>query len=238
MNLSIVIPVHNESANIGRLIEEIAALPLESICEIVIVNDASTDDTCSVLTSIQAKVAGLQVLQHRETYGQSAAIITGIRHARGEIIVTLDGDGQNDPADIPVLLDILQKNKNITMVTGHRQNRQDRFYRIISSKIANRVRQVFLKDDTPDTGCGLKIFYKEAFMALPFFDHMHRFLPALIKMQNGEVVSIKVNHRSRQYGRSNYGMLQRLAAGIVDLLGVFWLRCRTPHISLVEKNNE
>jgi dolichol-phosphate mannosyltransferase len=231
-NLSIVIPACNEADNIGTLISEIKQLKLAQTYEIIIVDDASSDDTYANVLKMKADVPELKIIQHASRYGQSAAIATGIAHAGGELIVTMDGDGQNNPADIPTLVSALLNSKNIRlrMVAGYRKKRDDSSWRIISSKIANAVRSFFLRDQTPDTGCGLKVFYRSAFINLPFFDHMHRFLPALIQMQGGDVISIEVTHRARIHGTSNYGTLNRLWVGIIDILGVSWLRLRSKKI--------
>lgn len=232
IDISIVIPVHNEAGSIGTLITEIERLQLSHSFEIIIVDDASTDNTHARLLSLQADVPRLKIIQHQSNYGQSAAIATGIAHANGDLIVTMDGDGQNNPADIPRLIDSIShsNNGNVLMIAGFRKKRNDPRWRIISSKIANSVRSFFLNDQTPDTGCGLKIFYRSAFISLPFFDHMHRFLPSLIQMQGGEVISMEVTHRARIHGTSKYGTMNRLWVGIVDMLGVSWLRLRTKKI--------
>lgn len=233
-NISIVIPAHNEADNIGTLISEITHLKLNQTYEIIIVDDASSDDTYANALKMKADVPELKIIQHAGRYGQSAAIATGIAHAGGELIVTMDGDGQNNPADIPALVSTLlnSKNSNLRMVAGFRKKRDDSSWRIISSKIANSVRSFFLRDQTPDTGCGLKVFYRSAFINLPFFDHMHRFLPALIQMRGGDVISIEVTHRARKHGTSNYGTLNRLWVGIIDILGVSWLRLRSKKVNI------
>jgi glycosyltransferase involved in cell wall biosynthesis len=237
MIISIVIPVHNEADNIGQLIGEIDMIPSNHSYEIVVVDDASHDNTPVVLSEIKQDMTNMKVIRHKEKQGQSGAIATGVEHSEGELIVIMDGDGQNDPADMPKIISTLLDNKSCRMVTGYRKKRNDSSWRIISSKIANSVRSYLLKDDTPDTGCGLKVTYRSAFMALPFFDHMHRFLPALIKMQGGDIISVEVNHRKRKHGKSNYGTLDRLWAGLIDLAGVYWLCLRTRKISDREKTN-
>jgi dolichol-phosphate mannosyltransferase len=232
--ISIVIPAYNEAENIGTLISEIKQLELNSVYEIIIVDDASSDDTYASTLTLKAAVPELRIIQHESTYGQSAAVATGVAHADGELIVTMDGDGQNNPADIPRLINALlsSKNANLRMVAGFRKKRDDPPWRIISSKIANSVRSFFLRDQTPDTGCGLKVFYRSAFISLPFFDHMHRFLPALIQMQGGDVISVEVSHRARIHGTSKYGTLNRLWVGIIDIFGVFWLRLRSKKVHI------
>ncbi|HBA87771.1 MAG TPA: dolichol-phosphate mannosyltransferase [Geobacter sp.] len=230
--ISIVIPAHNEAENIGILIDEILATKIE--CEIVVVDDASTDDTHARLLTLKQTVPTLKVIQHDRSYGQSAAVSTGIRHACGDLIATMDGDGQNNPADIPRMVEAILKsdNGNLRMVAGYRKKRDDPPWRILSSKLANAYRRFFLRDETPDTGCGLKVFYRSAFLNLPFFNHMHRFLPALIKMQGGDVISVEVSHRARAHGVSKYGTLNRLWVGIVDIFGVCWLRMRAKNVKI------
>lgn len=234
INLSIVIPAYNEAGNIGALISEITQLKLNPPYEIIVVDDASSDDTYNTVLKLKTDIPELKIIQHESTCGQSAAVATGIAHAAGELIVTMDGDGQNNPADIPKLVSALvtSKNPNLRMVAGFRKKRDDSPWRIISSKIANSVRSFFLRDQTPDTGCGLKVFYRSAFINLPFFDHMHRFLPALIQMQGGDVVSIEVTHRARMRGVSKYGTLDRLWAGVIDIMGVSWLHLRSKKVNI------
>ena len=227
MDVSMVIPVCNEAGNIGSLIDEIVMQFKSDSYEIVVVDDASKDNTATVLADLKQRHPQLNVITQKETYGQSIAIATGVHAAEADVIVTLDGDGQNDPADIPRLIAALSENKPCQMVVGHRKKRNDSFWRVLTSKIANSVRSTFLNDHTPDTGCGLKAFYKASFLTLPHFDHMHRFLPALIKMYGGEVMSVPVKHRMRLHGQSKYGTLDRLGAGLIDLVGVGWLRMRS-----------
>ncbi len=236
MQLSVVVPVHNEGENIAPLIDEIvAALAGREDYEIIYVNDGSRDDTATRLAEAATRLPQLRVITHARACGQSTAVATGIRHARGRWIATLDGDGQNDPADIPKLLAVLtdptRPLKRI-MAAGYRRKRQDTWIKRISSKIANGVRSRLLGDATPDTGCGLKVFERAVFLELPYFDHMHRFLPALVRRAGYELVSVEVNHRHRTRGVSKYGTLDRLAVGIVDLFGVMWLqrRARVPEI--------
>ncbi|WP_456473193.1 glycosyltransferase family 2 protein [Desulfolithobacter sp.] len=234
ISISVVLPVHNEAENIEELIREIQATNLEYPCEIITVDDASNDDTRTILRNLQKNIPELIVLEHKENYGQSAALATGIYNARGEIIVTLDGDGQNNPADIPKLVSRLleQQPPELQMVAGFRRKRNDSRWRIVSSRLANTVRSYLLGDGTPDTGCGLKVFYKSTFERLPFFDHMHRFLPALVQIRGGQVVSLEVSHRPRKHGASHYGTMNRFLAGIVDVMGVFWLKKRAKIIKL------
>jgi dolichol-phosphate mannosyltransferase len=227
--LSVVIPVRNEAPNIAPLVAEIEAALAGVPHEIVYVDDGSTDHTPESLRDAQAAGAPVRALRHRESCGQSAAIITGVKAARGRWIATLDGDGQNDPADIPRLFARARaeaEQGRRTMVAGHRVNRKDSGVKRYSSKVANAIRSRLLRDATPDTGCGLKVFPRDLFLDLPHFDHMHRFLPALTLRQGGSVVSEPVNHRPRVRGASNYGTLDRLAVSLFDLVGMAWLQRR------------
>lgn len=232
MTISVVIPAHNEAENIASLVQEIVATGLD--CEIVVVDDGSTDDTHARLLALKSSVPSLKVVQHDRAYGQSAAVATGIKQAGGTLIGTLDGDGQNNPADLPKMIEAIRNstNPNLKMVAGYRKKRDDSAWRIMSSRIANAYRRFFLRDETPDTGCGLKVFYRAAFLELPFFDHMHRFLPALIRMKGGDVISVEVHHRPRTAGVSKYGTLNRLWVGIVDIFGVCWLRMRAKNVKI------
>jgi dolichol-phosphate mannosyltransferase len=229
--LSVVVPVRNEAENILPLVQEIEAALAGVAHEVVYVDDGSTDATAQRLAEAAARF-GVRVIRHRTSCGQSAAVATGVRAAQGAWIATLDGDGQNDPADIPALLAEAHLLGSRVLVAGHRVQRRDSRIKRVSSRIANRVRSSLLGDATPDTGCGLKVFSRELFLGLPQFDHMHRFLPALVLRAGGRTVSVPVGHRPRMRGRSNYGTLDRLAVGIVDLFGVWWLqrRGRLPHI--------
>ncbi|MGR8933833.1 MAG: glycosyltransferase [Gammaproteobacteria bacterium] len=231
MKISIVVPVHNEAENIFPLLTEIEqAMGDAAAYEIIYVDDGSRDATPFELDDALRRHKQLRIIRHRSSCGQSAAIHSGVRAARYPFIATLDGDGQNDPADIPKLYTKLKRHRqqrpNVWMVAGWRQKRRDTGWRRFSSQVANRVRAALLADETPDTGCGLKIFLREAFLTLPYFDHMHRFLPALVLRSGGQVISEPVNHRPRNRGQSKYGTLDRLAVGIVDLLGVMWLKSR------------
>lgn len=238
--LSVVVPVKNEAANIEPLIREIqAATEKLTAYEIIYVDDGSNDATLVELKRMAASVPQLRILRHRESCGQSTAITTGVLAASHGWIATLDGDGQNDPADIPKLLQRLRatsSNENLHMLAGWRANRRDTWLRRFSSKVANGVRSSLLHDATPDTGCGLKVFSREAFLRLPYFDHMHRFLPALVQRQGGRVESVVVNHRPRERGTSKYGLHNRLWVGIVDLFGVGWLmrRAKRPDIQSIQ----
>lgn len=230
VELSIVVPVRNEQDNILPLLAEIhAALGERREFEVVYVDDGSTDGTASVLRGAMTQYPRLRVIAHARSCGQSAALFTGVRTARGAWIATLDGDGQNDPADLPMLLaarDEPGRPANLQLLTGYRRARRDRWTKRVSSRIANGIRSRLLGDATPDTGCGLKLIQRSTYLELPFFDHMHRFLPALVQRNGGTTISVDVNHRPRARGVSNYGVLDRLWVGIVDLFGVMWLRRR------------
>ncbi len=237
MDLSVVIPVKNEAGNIAPLVAEIEAA-LEGIVdyEIVYVDDGSDDATASEIARLQPTRPRLRLVRHDRSCGQSAAIRSGVKAARGGWIATLDGDGQNDPADIPALWRIAQASPAAPplMIAGTRAHRQDSRSKLLASRLANAVRRRLLNDDTPDTGCGLKLFPRALFLDLPYFDHMHRFLPALALREGGIVRSLPVNHRPRQKGRSKYGVFDRLGVGITDLFGVMWLRRRNKRPQPIE----
>lgn len=227
--LSVVVPVRNEAENIAPLIGEIrAALAGTALAgggfEIVYVDDGSTDGTQTALRACTAP--DLVVRRHRASCGQSAAIVSAVKAARGTWIATLDGDGQNDPADIPRLLARAIETGGRALIAGHRVNRKDSSKKRWASRWANGIRARLLRDDTPDTGCGLKVFPRAAFLAIPHFDHMHRYLPALFLRQGYAVESVPVNHRPRLRGISNYGIWDRALVGVVDLFGVMWLQRR------------
>ncbi len=228
--ISVVVPVHNEAANIPPLIAAISEALAGIEHEIVYVDDGSTDSSPKILAEIAARLPTLVRMRHRSSCGQSAAVITGVKSARGTFIATLDGDGQNDPADIPAMLDAAltaeAQGANPVLIAGHRVTRKDSEAKRWGSRIANAVRGYLLQDGTPDTGCGLKLFRRAAFLELPHFDHIHRFLPALFIRAGGRVVSVPVRHHPRAHGASHYGTWDRLKVGIVDLFGVAWLQRR------------
>jgi len=238
--LSVVVPARNEGPNILKLIAEIAAALDGVDHEIVFVDDGSRDDTAQRLAEAAAGPAGATLvrLRHQVSCGQSAAVLTGVRAARGQWIATLDGDGQNDPADIPRLLECArtarQDYPGPTLIAGHRIRRQDSGVKRLASRLANAIRARLLRDRTPDTACGLKLFERTAFLALPHFDHMHRYLPALFIRAGGRAISVPVGHRPRTSGRSNYGTFDRLWVGIFDLVGVYWLQ-RRASLPIVER---
>jgi dolichol-phosphate mannosyltransferase len=230
IELSVVVPVFNEVDNVEPLILEIQAT-LENIIpyEMIFIDDCSSDGTLNKLVQLKSEIENLRVLTHNLRSGQSAAVRSGVKAARAILAVTLDGDGQNNPSDILNLLaayeEYVGKTKNI-MICGQRAKRKDSFIKRFSSKIANAICSSLLGDLTMDSGCGLKLFRVMDFMDLPSFDHMHRFLPALMIRSGGEVLPIKVSHRSRERGKSKYGVFDRLWVGIFDLFGMVWLRCR------------
>ena len=231
-DLSVVIPVQNEEDNIRLLIDEVRQ-SLDGVLdyELIYVNDGSTDSTLKILEDYRANFPLLRIYSHQTGAGQSTAVRTGIIHAQSPVIATLDGDGQNDPADVPALYQALMANADtgVVLVNGYRKERKDTFIKKISSRLANGIRGWLLDDDTPDTGCGLKVFSRIAYLEIPFFDHLHRFLPAMMINGGGKVMSVEVNHRERQLGTSHYGFFDRLWVGIFDLMGVIWLKSRTTH---------
>jgi dolichol-phosphate mannosyltransferase len=226
-NISVVVPVYNEAGAAPALAREIAAAFAGANAEIVFVDDASRDATRAALTALQGEIPALRLVTHAKNAGQSRAIRTGVLAARAPIVVMLDGDGQNDPADAPALVAALAAGPpRLGLVGGERQKRQDTAAKRWASKIANGVRRRLLDDGAADTGCGLKAFRREAFVALPYFDHMHRYLPALMQRDGWEVAFRPVGHRPRTTGASKYTNLGRLAAAASDLFGVMWLRSR------------
>jgi dolichol-phosphate mannosyltransferase len=228
LQLSVVIPVCNEAENVAALAQEIQrALDGQFSFEVLFVDDGSTDKTAQM--ALEARAAGIpeiRLLRHSRRSGQSTAVRTGVRAARAEWIATLDGDGQNDPADIPKLMAALRAHAHqgrLRLIMGNRTTRKDTWLRRVSSRVANGVRGRMLHDETPDTGCGIKLFHRDTFLDLPYFNHMHRFLPALFQRAGSQVISVPVGHRPRLRGTSKYGLHNRLWVGIVDLFGVMWL---------------
>lgn len=227
--LSIVIPARNEAGNIVALVDEIdAALRGLEPFEIIVVDDGSSDATAEVLRAHARTVPHLRLIRHDRSGGQSAAVHTGVLAARAPIILTLDGDGQNPPVELPKLAAPLLADRTgqVGLVAGQRVGRQDSWSKKTASKLANILRGWLLRDGTRDTGCGLKGFRRDAFLALPYFDHMHRYLPALFVRDGWQIVHVDVTHRARGAGRSNYSNLQRAIVGVPDLLGVVWLARR------------
>lgn len=226
--LSVVIPAHDEVENLPTLIVEVADVLRGAVAfEIVCIDDASTDATLEALGALRTRIPELRILHHATRSGQSTAILNGVRAARGAWIATLDGDGQNDPSDIPRLLRARDAaSANVRLFAGWRVDRQDSGSKRWASRWANAIRQRLLRDGTPDTGCGTKLFERDAFLTLPYFDHMHRYLPALMQRAGWRTQSVPVNHRARAGGVSKYGNLERALAGIADLRGVVWLMRR------------
>ncbi len=240
MQLSVVIPMYNEAESAVDLVREVAAALDDKLdYEVVVADDGSTDQTVRELTQAQVELPRLRVVRHARNAGQSAAIVSGVRAARAPWIATLDGDGQNDPADIPALYEIVSRRSDADaplLVAGTRRKRNDTWLRRLSSRVANGVRQGLLRDECPDTGCGLKLFPREAFMRLPHFNHLHRFMPALFHRAGVPIVNVPVNHRPRVRGSSKYGVGNRLWVGIVDLFGVMWLQRRPIDVPLADSS--
>jgi len=239
--ITVVVPVLNEEKNIEPLLREIIAVDAP-VSEIIYVDDGSTDYTYDILKSLRREHVALRIIRHEERSGQSAALWTGIRAAGNNLIATLDGDGQNDPADIALLYNAYQKlqatNGGRVMVAGQRRKRQDSLAKRLSSRFANKLRSSLLKDQTRDTGCSLKMFRRYDYLALPYFNHMHRFLPALMIREGVKIVHVDVSHRPRTSGVSKYGTLDRALVGVSDLMGVRWLQTRAPsHTEIYEELN-
>jgi dolichol-phosphate mannosyltransferase len=223
--VSIVVPVRNEADNVAPLIAEIAAaLDGRWIYEIIYVNDGSTDATAERLVAVMKQRANLRQIRHATSSGQSAAVRSGVRAARGVIVATLDGDGQNNPAFLPDLISAIETGgERVGLAAGQRVGRKDTGFKKLQSRIANSARKAILRDGTRDTGCGLKAFRREVFLAMPYFDGLHRFLPALVRREGYEIAYVDVIDRPRHSGVSNYGFFDRLWIGIMDLAGVWWL---------------
>ncbi len=240
-HLSVVVPVFNERDNVAPLVGEIVAALRDnallngSAFEIVYVDDCSRDDTLDVLKRLKADVPELRVIKHVSQSGQSTAVRSGVKAARGAWVATLDGDGQNDPADIPKLLAERETSAaDVKLFAGWRVHRKDTGSKRWASKFANAIRSRMLKDSTPDTGCGIKLFEREAFLDLPYFNHMHRYLPALMQRAGWKTVSVPVNHRHRASGVSKYNNLNRALVGLRDLRGVAWLIARSKRTAVEE----
>jgi dolichol-phosphate mannosyltransferase len=237
--ISVIVPVMNEEGNLASLVSEIASASTRApITEIIYVDDGSTDNTYDVLKVLMSQFPMLRVLKHDRRCGQSTALLTGIRASTNNVIVTLDGDGQNDPADIPTVYDLYKSetiNGTKVMITGRRKKRQDSFARRFASRFANRLRAYLLKDKTPDTGCSLKMFARVDYMNLPFFNHMHRFLPALMVRDGIKLAHVDVSHRARLTGVSKYTNFNRAIVGISDLMGVMWLQRRPNGLPIVSE---
>jgi dolichol-phosphate mannosyltransferase len=235
-DISVVIPVFDEEGAAPALAREVARAFAGRSYELIFVNDASRDATRASLAAMTGEIPQLRVLSHARNAGQSRAIRTGILGARGAVIVTLDGDGQNDPADGPALVDaLLAGPPELALVGGERVKRQDSRAKKIASRVGNGVRKRLLNDTANDTGCGLKAFRREAFLRLPYFDHIHRYLPALMLREGYRTEFRPVNHRHRETGRSKYTNLGRLWASLSDLCGVMWLQSRSRNPGVVEE---
>jgi glycosyltransferase involved in cell wall biosynthesis len=227
--ISVVIPAHNEAGNVTALAREIAAAMEGRSYEMIFVDDKSTDGTLAELVAAKAQFPALRVLSHRTNAGQSRSLRTGIHAARGRVIGIMDGDGQNPPADLPTLIDTLIRPdapENLKIVGGRRANRQDSAWKKLASRVGNGVRKALLKDDADDTGCGLKALYREAYLQLPYFDHQHRFMYALMKREGYISEFRDVGHRPRGAGKSKYTNFGRLFASLSDMLGIMWLNSR------------
>jgi dolichol-phosphate mannosyltransferase len=246
MNVSVIVPVKNEAENVATLFHEIQTVLADQEdldYEIIYVDDGSSDQTAPILRELAASNSSLRVLRHNSNCGQSTAVLTGVLHSVHEYIILLDGDGQNNPADIPKMMQLFAdapSEDKLGLVIGNRVNRQDSMIRKISSRIANSVRAGLLNDSTPDSGCGLKMLPRSLFLRLPFFDHMHRFMPALVIRQGYGVKSIPITHRLRLAGTSKYGIHNRLWVGIVDLFGAMWLirRMQQPQVTEITGKKE
>ena len=222
--ISVVVPVRNEAGNVAPLIAEIAAALAQHSFEIVYVNDGSSDGTEQELLRLMALHPWLRQIKHAQSCGQSSAVRTGVAAAHGDIVATIDGDGQNDPAFIPQLIAVLEEGApRVGLVAGQRVGRKATGFKKLQSRIANAVRGAVLKDGTRDTGCGLKAFRRDMFLGLPYFDGLHRFLPALVRRDGFDIGYVDVVDRPRHSGVSNYGFFDRLWVGILDLAGVWWL---------------
>jgi dolichol-phosphate mannosyltransferase len=223
--VSIVVPVRNEADNVAPLIAEIAAaLGDRWIYEIIYVDDGSTDATAERLVAAMKQRGNLRQIRHATSSGQSAAVRSGVRAARGAVVATLDGDGQNNPAFLPDLISAIEiGGERVGLAAGQRVGRKDTGFKKLQSRIANSARKAILRDGTRDTGCGLKAFRREVFLAMPYFDGLHRFLPALMRREGYEIAYVDVIDRPRRSGVSNYGFFDRLWIGIMDLAGVWWL---------------
>ena len=229
LDISVVVPVHNESGAVAGLVQEIAAALDGWAYEMIFVDDASKDDTHAKLVALKATYPSLRVLANRKNAGQSRAIMNGVLAARAPVIGTLDGDGQNDPADLPALLQQLNRPdapQGLGFVGGRRVKRQDSQAKKLASRLANNVRQALLRDGADDSGCGIKVVRRDLFLRLPYFDHMHRYMPALVQRDGALAEFAVVNHRHRSTGASKYTNLGRLLAALTDLGGVIWLRTR------------
>lgn len=238
LEFSVVVPVHNEEGNVESLVTEIATALDGRAYEMIFVDDTSTDDTRAVLAELKERFPQLRVLSHRKNSGQSRAIRTGILGAKGRVIGTMDGDGQNVPADLPDLYRQLTRADapaDLKMVMGRRGSRKDSAWKKFGSSLANSIRRRMLRDDCDDSGCGIKVMYRDAFLSLPYFDHMHRYMPAIMRAEGYGVEFRDVDHRERGSGTSKYNNFGRLWAALSDLRGVMWLIRRRKNPSGVDE---
>ena len=235
IDISVIVPVKNESGNIAPLIEEIDKALHKINYEIIYVDDGSNDNTQKELRKLLKVNNKLRLLIHKPSQGQSAALRSGIRSSKAILIATLDGDGQNDPADLPGMIDLIKTKKEYTLIGGVRVNRQDSKSRLWASSFARFCRLNLIKDTHSDSGCGIKVFHKDLYLMLPYFNHMHRFMSALVLRESGKVLEYNVNHRERTIGLSNYTNFGRLLVGIFDILGVMWLIKRSPKDFIFEE---
>jgi len=234
--ISVVVPVRNEAGNIAPLVGEIAAALAGRAFEIVYVNDGSQDGTADELRGLMAQHPWLRAIRHAQSCGQSAAVRSGVAAARAPVVATLDGDGQNDPAYLPALIAALEAGgPRLGLVAGQRTGRKSSGFKKLQSRIANAVRGFVLNDGTRDSGCGLKAFRRDLFLALPYFDGLHRFLPALVRREGFEIGYVEVVDRPRRHGVSNYGFFDRLWIGVLDLAGVWWLIRRKKRVPQSEE---
>lgn len=238
-SLSVLLPAKNEAANIGPLLAELASTLGQGYYEVIVVDDASHDGTSQqALKAAESLGIHCTVVRLAKPTGQSTALHVAAQHAKGDWLVTLDADGQNDPADIPNLLAAAEKlslspgHNGHWLVMGNRIHRRDTRWKRLQSWVANRFRQFLLADDCPDSGCGLKVLPRHTFVALPYFNHMHRFMPALVKRAGGQMVNVPVKHRPRNHGKSNYNAVSRLWAGLIDIVGVLWLNYRNQTVQI------
>lgn len=235
--LSVIAPMYNEAGGAGVLVDEIAAALSGVDHEIIIVDDASTDETVNTLKEAGARHRQLRILRHEKNAGQSRAVRTGVLAARAPVIATLDGDGQNNPADIPALYkQLMDADGRVAMVAGERLGRQDSAAKKIASRAANGIRRWLLNDGAADTGCGLKVFRRDAFLRLPYFDHLHRYLPALMAREGYQVAFAPVSHRARAHGSSKYTNFGRALVAVRDMMGVMWLNARARQPGRIEED--
>ena len=226
--ISVVIPVFNEEENIKKLAYEIDHSLKNYKHEIIFVDDGSNDNTKVVILNLN-ELKQVRLISHKKCYGQSVAMRTGILNSKYNIIATLDGDGQNDPEDIPKMIEVYNKNKNkLVLVAGIRSKRKDSLNKRFASRIAKLIRKILFSDEHPDSGCGIRVFNKDLYLSIPFFNHMHRFFTVLAKRYNADVIGVNVNHRERLQGQSKYTNFGRALVGISDVLGVLWLLKRNP----------